>query len=210
MALTAIKGEPLREVLQNYDLNVTGIRNETYKEKKGVWWIETTSGLKVLKKVSGSESTLRFTISAVRHLVKNGINIPHINKTKSGEDYVNMDGACFMLLDAVKGKNPSYDSKDLETIVKGLAEFHRASRGFFPPGGCKPKCHLGTWIDDYRLRVEELNGFYKNELAKRDPGVIGKTITEEFPYFYSMALNVVEALRGPEYKNWVSRAEKEG
>jgi hypothetical protein len=42
-----------------------------------------------------------------------------------------MTESVYVLSGAVKGKNPSYDSaKELEIIIKGLADFHVASRGF--------------------------------------------------------------------------------
>ena len=96
--------EPLDEVLKHYTLDVLDIRNESYKEKKGVWWVRTTSGMKILKKVSSSEQTLRFTLDAVRHLRKNGVLLPEVNKTSGGGEYVNVAGTCFVLTDAVEGR----------------------------------------------------------------------------------------------------------
>jgi spore coat-associated protein S len=43
--------EPLTEVLEKYPFTVKGIRTESYKDKKGVWWVETTEGMKILKSI---------------------------------------------------------------------------------------------------------------------------------------------------------------
>ncbi|HOS69019.1 MAG TPA: CotS family spore coat protein, partial [Bacillota bacterium] len=69
--MTAVNREPINEVLGNYDIKVEGIRNESYKDKKGVWWVQTPQGYKILKKISNSEDTLKYILSAVRHLTDN-------------------------------------------------------------------------------------------------------------------------------------------
>jgi len=34
------------DVLSQYDIKVVSIRNESYKDKKGVWWIQTLMNTK--------------------------------------------------------------------------------------------------------------------------------------------------------------------
>lgn len=203
--------EPLEQVLNNFDINVQSIRSETYKDKKAVWWIETDKGLMVLKKISNSEQTLKFIISAVKHLGKNGIHLPPIIKTRDGMNYAIADGSCYVLSGAVKGKNPSYDSaKELEIIIKGLAEFHAASRGFKVLPDTKPKIHLGTWEEDLTSQTEDMRNFYNREVSANGLNEIGKFIITEFPYFYKRALSAIDSLRAEEYMTWVEKARLQG
>lgn len=203
--------EPLAQVLDNFDIKVLSIKNETYKDKKGVWWVETDKGVKVLKKISNSEQTLRYILSAVRHLAGNGVYLPETIKTKSGNDYVNIGGTCYVLSEAVQGKNPSYDSdRELALIIREMARFHRASRGFRVLPDTKPKIHLGTWIEDYTGQLEDMNTFYNNEVAAKDANPIGRFIIEEFPRFYERGKKAIEGLKGEEYKAWVEKASKTG
>lgn len=102
--------EPLDIVLMEYQIDVLGIRNETYKDKKGVWWIQTPDGYKILKKISNSEDTFKHILHAVKHLLSNGVKLPKVNPTRDKKDYVNINGTCFVLLDAIDGRNPSYKS----------------------------------------------------------------------------------------------------
>lgn len=202
--------EPLAEVLEHYDFEVSSIKNESYKGKKGVWWIKTLNGYKVLKKMSNSEETIKYILSAVRHLSENGILIPKINKTSTGEEYVKVDETCYILSDAIEGKNPSYSSeKELAIIVKELAKFHKASKGFVPITGTKPRIHLNTWIRDYSNEIENMNIFYKEEL-NRQSSIIGEVIVKEFPYFYDRAQKVIKELSNQEYTDWVDKISKEG
>lgn len=211
MISLAIEQEPLNDVLSNYDINVLETKSESYKDKKGVWWVYTLRGNKILKKISNSEDTLKYIISAVKHLISNDILIPKINKTKSGEDFVSINGTCFILLDAIEGKNPSYSSpQELREVVRGLAKFHKASVGFFPPSDSKPKIHLGTWVEDYTEQIEDMNKYYKNEVSNKEKNLIGKAISEEFPYFYKQAQSAIEGLKGSEYAEWVEKTAKTG
>lgn len=207
--MTNISSEPLGEVLSKYNINVLGIKNESFKDKKGVWWIQTSEGLKILKKISNSENTLNFTISAINHLIKNSVNIPKINKTKFDTDYVKINDICYVLFDAIEGKNPSYDYQ-LPEIAKALAKFHRASKGFSPNSASKPKNHLGIWVDDYLNQIENMNSFYLKEINSDYSNDVGKFIINEFPYFYNIAKNVINNLDSKEYWNWVEKIKISG
>jgi len=209
--LCSVANEPLDAVLGHYEIEVLDIRNESYKGKKGVWWINTTGGMKILKKISNSEETLKFIMDAIRHLSANGIHLPYVNKTKEGMDYTKVNDTCYVLTDAITGRNPSYSSMDELRLIAGeLARFHKASEGFHPAAGTKPKYHLGLWVEDYTEQLEDINMFYKNELRKTEHNQINSVILKEFPHFYERALKAIDGLRGNEYTEWVKYAEKTG
>ncbi|RCX12528.1 spore coat-associated protein S [Anaerobacterium chartisolvens] len=203
--------EPLEKVLSMYNIKVLGIRNESYKDKKGVWWIQTPEGHKILKKVSSSEDTLKYTLSAVEHLMHNGINIPAVIKTVDARPYVNIDGSCYTLSQAIEGRNPSYSiPQQLKAVVKELAKFHKASIGFSPPSCCKPKMHLGTWIEDYGRQLEDMGSFYKTKLLSGPRDESGSFIADEFPSFSFRAERSINGLKGSEYRDWTEKTRSLG
>ncbi|HHV29694.1 CotS family spore coat protein [Acetivibrio mesophilus] len=209
--MSSIKYEPLDDVLAQYDIKVISTKNESYKDKKGVWWIETPDGYRILKKISNSEDTFKYILSAAEHLRKNGMNIPAVYKTRDGKDYVNINGTCYVLYEAIEGKSPSYNSpEEFKAIVKELARFHAASVGFSPLEDTKPKIHLGKWIEQYTNQLEDMNKFYQAELDKTENDKIGKIIIEEFPAFYERAKQAIEGLKGKEYQEWVKKVETSG
>lgn len=207
--MSPINQEPLDIILGHYNIKVLSTKSESYKDKKGVWWVQTPEGYKILKKVSNSESTLKFILSAVEHLTKNGVCIPKVNKTTDNQDYVNINGTCYVLSDAIEGRNPGYSSaRELEKIVRGLAIFHKASRGFVPPSDSKPKFHLGLWVEDYQNQISDMEAFYKNELSSQTVDLIGKLVIKEFPGICERARDSIEALQGDDYRQWVIDAKE--
>lgn len=203
--------EPLDIVLSHYGMEVSKKRNESYKDKKGVWWVNTNCGTKILKKISNSEETLRFILDAIRHLVHNGVNIPGVNLTRDQMEYVCIDDVCYVLTDAIEGRNPSYSSPDEMTLIVGeLAKFHKASVGFHPSANTKPKYHLGLWVEDYTEHLDEIKTYYENEYIKQEHDPINAFILKEFPYFYNRGRQAIEGLKGKEYEDWVHETEETG
>jgi CotS family spore coat protein len=209
--LTVLNQEPLEAILSHYTFKVLEIRNESYKDKKGVWWIRTPDSLFILKKISNSEDTLKYIISAVRHLMGNGVSLPDIIKTSEGADYVNLDGTCYVLFQAMEGRNPSYGSpSELMKVVVGLAQFHKASAGFFPMADTKPKYHLGLWVEDYQEQTDTMEQFYKQEVITENSNPIAQVVVREFPGFQARAREAIEGLNGSAYRQWVDKAVRAG
>ena len=203
--------EPLERVLDYYPFKVSNIRGESYKGKKGVWWITTDKGMKILKKVSNSEQTLQFILDAVRHLTANGIDLPGVNLTKDGKEYICIGEVCYVLTDAIDGRNPNYGSPDeLATIARSLGRFHKASKGFHPSPETKPKYHLGLWVEDYTEQLTDIKSYYEGECLKKTHDAIGNAIIGNFPGFYERAQKAIDGLKGHEYSDWTQLAEKEG
>lgn len=206
-----MNNEPINDVLVNYDLDIIDVKIECYKGKKGVWWVNTTKGKKVLKKLSNSEATLKFIIAGVSYLLQNGVKIPRIEKTKNGMEYVKIDEVCYVLSEAIEGTKLDDNSPlDLEIISRELGKFHSASRGFMPPYKSKPKNHLGTWIDEYDYFLEDMNSYYQSEKINRPSNPIGKLVVQEFPYFYDRGKKAIEGIQGKEYGDWVIKVNSRG
>ena len=209
--MPSIEHEPLDTVLSRYNIDVTGIRNESYKEKKGVWRIRTSQGLKILKKVSYSEETLWFIMDAVRYLSLNGVHIPRVNLTSEGKEYAYTEGACYILSDAIEGRNPRYSSpQELDMVACGLAAFHKASKGFIPSPEAKPKYHLGLWIEDYSSQVEDIKALSEKYSLEHADDAVNFIILKEMPHFCERASRAIELLRGKEYADWVSETRQTG
>ena len=205
------KGEDITGVLKEYDIEVKGIKLESYKGKKGVWWINTDNGYKILKKQSFSYKTLDYIIDAVNHLNSNGVYIPKIMKTKSGDDYVIKNDVCFVLSEAIKGSTLDYSSdENVRRIIHELARFHKASRGFKPREDYKVRTHLGLWIEKYENEMNKLEKYYHIEQSKKEHSEFGKIILQEYPHFYERIKSSIDGFKGKYYSDWVNEVQESG
>lgn len=200
--------EPLDQVLAEYDINVNKITLETYKEKKGVWWVDTCQGKKILKKMPMSKDRLLFVLSAVEHLAANGVNLPEIIKNKDGALFVEYEGATFVLSEAVSSKPPSYNiPSELAMIMRGMAGFHTASRGFQPPADAKIRSHLGVWPKTYLEQITDLESF-REQASQNKSNIFDATYLEECDYFINLAKETLIALINSPYKKLVETADQ--
>jgi spore coat-associated protein S len=206
-----LNSEPLSEILGKYPYTVKQVRTESYKQKKAVWWVETTKGTKILKKHPNSEPLLNFLLAATAHLQERGIGIPRVNITIDRCPYVKMGETCYILIDAVEGVNPDYGkSRELEAFIRELGRFHSASAGFVPPKGSKIRQHLGNWLQDYSADVSRLKGFYNEEKSQDTHGKFGKIILDVFNPFLERMETSIAGLNSPEYTAWVNKIAAAG
>lgn len=200
--------EPLEQVLAEYDINVGKITLETYKEKKGVWWIETDRGRKILKKMPMSSDRLLFILSAVDHLAANGVNLPRIQKTKKGALFVEIAGTNFVLSEAVTAKPPSYNNPaELAMIMRGMACFHKASRGYRPPLEAKIRSHLGLWPQTYLEQLSDLK-YFRELAAQNKENKFNAAYLESCDFFIDLAEGCVTALSDSPYTRLVKEADQ--
>ncbi|XID93929.1 CotS family spore coat protein [Paenibacillaceae bacterium WGS1546] len=196
------------EVLKQYPIVVRGVALLSWKGKKGTWAVKTDQGLKVLKKTSATKERQLFLNQAVQHLRRNGAPIPRLVRTRSGSDVAELNGACYVLSNAVQGSSPDYDTlSDLRDIMKTLGRFHRASRGFQAVGEGRERKHLGRWEDGYVRHLEELEAFKTQ--ARRSGSSFSRLYLQYADVFIRHGQDALRMIRGGSYIRWVRKAERE-
>jgi CotS family spore coat protein len=115
------------EILREWDLAV-----EKIKPVRGVLRIKTSSGTRMLKKVTTSESRLRFIHGAIEHLASNGLpNVSRFIRTKYGDPYVVAGQELYYLTDWLPGKEADLKkTKNLFLAAETLARLHIAGAGY--------------------------------------------------------------------------------
>lgn len=196
--------ERLEPVLRLYPFAVESITVENLKEKKSVWWLDTDIGRLVMKLSPNPPRQMRFVLAVARHLQERGVRIPEMLPTRAGEFCAELDGACYVVSRAAGGRTPSYFVKrELEAIIRGLAGFHRASRGFAAPDGAYVRSHLGTWRHEYAGRLADLERF----AAQASPGgsEFSSIVSRESVVMVDQARRALSGLDGPAYERCVKR-----
>ncbi|MGE5472621.1 MAG: CotS family spore coat protein [Ignavibacteriales bacterium] len=201
----------VQEVLEKYNFNVTDIKLESYKGKKGVWWIDTKEGMKILKKQPNSKETIEFIVSALNYLRNKGVQIPRIIENNQDCKYTVLNSDYYILSEAIIGERPDYNKRhELKVMVRGLAKFHNASIGFIPPNDCKPKVHLGNLIKEHKENINKLETFYNEEKQMENHNSFGTKILEEFPHFYDRMQSSIKQLNESCYIEWTGRMSSLG
>lgn len=209
--MEALSQQEISKVLSKYAYSIKDIKCINDKDKKGVWWITSSNNNMILKKMSGSEATIKFILSATNYLISKGCRLPKILKNTDNNDYTNLNKNLYVLYEGLIGnKIDDGIAKERQAIIGEMGKFHRASAGFIPPVDSKPKNHLGTWTYEYSEYVEMLKTMCLDQKNKTNLKTIDKIIIREFPYFYRRAIKAIDGLKGQEYENWVNKLSKTG
>ncbi|WP_066504997.1 CotS family spore coat protein [Abyssisolibacter fermentans] len=205
----SIKKE-ITNVLNHYNLNVKSVKTESYKVKKGVWWIETSTDTKILKMHSYNKGIIEFILKASVHLRNNGVNIPEIIPTKDNKSYVNVNEHYFILSEAIEGKKFNYvNEAEIEAMIKSLANFHKASLGFKINECDNYRTHIGKWVQKRKSKIEKLIVYYTN-IDKEKFTKFDSLILSEFRHFYNRAINSISEIDSSDYYKYNNIISKNG
>ncbi|WDV44142.1 CotS family spore coat protein [Clostridiaceae bacterium M8S5] len=198
------------EILENYDLIVKSIKTESYKIKKGVWWINTNKGTKILKMHTYNNDLLKFILDASIYLSNNGVNIPTVLLTKNNERFVKIEDRYYVLSQAINGNKFNYTSKDqIKSMVTSLANFHKASIGFKANNNHSYRTHLGRWLSKRTAKANRLKKYYEN-INQNNPTEFDLIILDTFKHFYKRTISSITEINCDRYNKWTEYVEKNG
>lgn len=197
-------GDLEKEISQEFDLTVKNII-----PFKDFFIIDTSNGKKILRKLNFSPERIWFIHGAKEHLYSNNFyNLDRYICNKEGLPYVNIDGICYTITEAVQGRECDFEKR--EDVIKAsiaLAEMHKASRGYVPPAQCLAKDDLGNLPTNFLKRLDEIKRIKK--AAQREKGSLDYLILKYIDYFYNLGENAVYLLAESKYKELVEKTRKE-
>jgi len=196
----------VRRVLAYYPYEIRVVRLLSDKGKKAVWSVETDAGGMILKKVPFDEAAIAFMIAAIDYMRGNGLGTPRVHRTADGRGWVNEGGERFVLFDAIRGRSPEYKIKsELQTMLRGLAAFHAASRGFESPAGWYPSYLLTEREPTMRRRREQLAAWKAEAAAKTAQSAFDRLFLRHVDRFLAQCDAASEMLDRTGYREWVKR-----
>jgi CotS family spore coat protein len=129
-------------VLEQWDFKIIDL------ESRGkVIKLETEVGAKCLKISTVTPQQIFRLFLVTEHLSKQGLKrIPRFIRTKYGEPYLRTDRGFYWISDWIEGRPVNIkDQNDMVKSARKLAEFHRASRGFYLPGEGRESFTDNNW-----------------------------------------------------------------
>lgn len=198
----------VKKVIAQYPLKVKNIFLLSYKGKKAVWSIQTDTGEVIMKKVPFDETHIDFMLHAIQYLKKNGVNTPGVLKTSSGQGYVKLNGEYFVVFETVYGRSPEYENdSELALILKGMAGFHKASRGIESPNGFYPSYLLTKWKSDLQHRTEKLIAFKEQRSQAKTKNEFDRVFLAHADTFLQQCREALATLNQPYFEQWVKETE---
>ncbi|MBB3113685.1 spore coat-associated protein S [Paenibacillus phyllosphaerae] len=192
-------------ILAQYPIQVKSVRIIQDKGKKAAWTVETSTGTKILKKSPARKERLLFLMQATKHLQNNGASIPRIVATREGVDFAeDANGACYVLSEAVQTTGRiGYTGEELNQIMREMAKFHIASRGFQANRGTKSRNHLGRWENGYQNHLDNLELF--KALANRSSSTFSKLFMQHVDAYIKQGNEALAVIQGNAYRRWVNK-----
>jgi CotS family spore coat protein len=133
-----------------------GIKIESIRPNKGVYFLKTDDGTKCLKKINYGTQKLLFVYGAKEHLANNGFDkVDRYFLNTEGNPYALVNEDIYTLSKWIDGRECDFRSEeDLIEAAKQLAYMHIASKGYEPPENSKLKTDLGRWPHLMEKRIK--------------------------------------------------------
>jgi len=179
------------------------------KGKKAVWQVTSGGRKMVLKKMPSSVPQTKFITDAAIHLSNSGVRVPKLIRTKSQENFVEMGGLTYILMEWVDGKQPDY-TRDTEAMLSSLAAFHRGSLGFNPSYWYNRNSHLGKWTGSYQKKKKHLQTYVQHARAHRNNDEFAEIFLKNYELAFERIEQSINTLEKSSYKEWVELARTRG
>jgi spore coat protein I len=137
-------------VLQEYNIapqNIAIIQSGTIKT---VWKVKTPDNTLCLKRLKQSYDKVLFSVNAQIYIKNSGGNVPRIMLNRKGQPIVQYNDQLFVVYEWLEGKDLNFSNRiDLEAALRGLAVFHKSSKGYQYPEGARESSKFGRWPEQY-------------------------------------------------------------
>lgn len=160
-----------------------GFKIKDIQSIKNVCRIETDCGVKCLKRAHMSPSFFLFMYSAVNHLQEKGYGgvVPY-STAIDGSICIPDDKYVYYVVDWIEARECKFKrEEELKEAIKAAAELHKASAGYVPPQGAKPRIFYNKWIEKCDRKSVELLEFSK--------AIEDKEYIDDFDEIYSKHLS---------------------
>jgi spore coat protein I len=137
-------------VLQEYNITPQNISIIQSGSIKTVWKINTADKVLCLKRLKQTYDKVLFSVNAQIYIKNSGGNVPGIILNKSGQPIVQYNDQLFVVYEWLEGKDLNFSNNaDLEAALRGLAIFHKASKGYQYPESARESSKFGRWPEQY-------------------------------------------------------------
>ncbi|MHB8170548.1 MAG: CotS family spore coat protein [Thermincolia bacterium] len=186
----------LKDILVHWELvpvKVKGVRD--------IYQVKTAVGVRALKHIKEKEEKIGFIATALQHVADQGFTkMAGLVPTRDGMPYLVRDGEYWVVNPWVEGYEPKYvKGEEMARAASTLAEFHKATVGYYPPEGIKPKNKLGKWIKKLESKAADLNHYRRMVDGKAELNPFDKEFLAKAEWLCQKTQESIEALKKSAY-----------
>ncbi len=189
-----------------------GFKIKDIRSIKNVSRIETDCGVKCLKRAHMSPGFFLFIYSAVNHLLERGFwgVIPY-NTTIDGSICIPDGDHVYYVVDWIEARECRFRREDeLKQAIRAAAELHKASAGYAPPNGARPRVFYNKWVEKCHRKSIELLEFSKIIEDKEYIDDFDEIFSKNLNYYWNQAKESTEMLKSCPYGEISAESEKLG
>lgn len=189
-----------------------GFKIEDIRSIKNINRIETDCGVKCLKRAHMSPGFFLFIYSAVEHLKNRGYEgvIPY-STAIDGSICIPDGEHVYYVVDWVEGRECRFKrEEELKLAIKAAAKLHKASAGYVPPKGAKPRVFYSKWVEKCRKKSEELKEFNSIIEGKEYKDDFDSMFSENLEYYLEQSYESAHMLENSGYREISEKSEKTG
>jgi len=135
---------------------------------KTVWKIGTPDRVLCLKRLRQAYEQVLFSTNAQIYIKNSGGNVPEIILNKENQPVLKYGSQLFAVYEWLEGRDLNFkENADLELALKGLAAFHKVSKGYQHPENAKESSKLGKWPEQYNSMKNRLLDWKEIATASR-------------------------------------------
>ena len=158
--MNVLLNEIAQSVLKKFGVTPVSISLIQGDSIKTVWRIGTPGGDLCLKRLKQSYDKALFSVNAQIYIKKSGGKVPGIIPAANGRLIIEHNEQLFVLYEWIDGKDLNFGNPaDLHTAIRGLADFHAATKGYLPDENCRVSSKLGKWPEQYRSMLNKLDSW---------------------------------------------------
>jgi len=189
-----------------------GIKIKDIQSIRNILRAETDCGVKCIKRAHMSPGFFLFIYSAVNHLKEKGYEgvIPY-NRAIDGSICIPDSSHVYYVVDWIEARECRFKKEEeLKKAIKAAAELHRASAGYVPPEGAKPRVFYNKWAEKCEKKRKELLEFGKAIEAKEYADDFDEIFALHLPYYLQQSLDTANMIMESPYWEISKKSEQSG
>jgi CotS family spore coat protein len=170
---------------------------------RSVFMLSTSDGYKIFKKIDYSLEELMFIYEALNEVRKQYPYIIQFRKNLEGMPYINHDGAIYVVMDLIEGRECIFENPvDLKNVSIALAKYHAAARNVN-----FTNCNRNNnykMIARFKSMIKSFESYLKIAQMHVNKSEFDKIFIDNFDYYISYAKAALKQLVNSPYKNLCS------